>query len=115
MEFIKHIDFFSIKFNFYTNNQPNYQNLFGGIMTFFYFLCCIVIFIIFSYEDLNRENPSSTISEISDKKANMVNLNNEKIWIPFRIVTEEKKFIDHREILNISPYFVEGKYNNEKR
>ena len=114
MEFIKHIDFFSIKFNFYTNNQPNYQNLFGGIMTFFYFLCCIGIFIIFSYEDLNRENPSSTISEISDKKANMVNLNNEKIWIPFRIVTEEKKFIDHREILNISPYFVEGKYNNEK-
>ena len=114
MEFIKHIDFFSIKFNFYTNNQPNYQNLFGGIMTFFYLLCCIGIFIIFSYDDLNRENPSSTISEISDKKAKMVNLNNEKIWIPFRIVTEEKKFIDHRKILNISPYFVEGKYNNEK-
>ena len=113
MEFIKYFDFFSIKFNFYTNNQPKYQNIFGGIMSFIYILICIGIFILFSYEDLSRLNPSSTISEIPDSKSKIVNMNEEKIWIPFRIVTKEKKFIDHRGILNIYPYYVEGKYNKD--
>ena len=36
MDFIKYIDSFGIKFHFYTNNQPNHQNVFGGIMTFIY-------------------------------------------------------------------------------
>jgi hypothetical protein len=40
-------------------------------------------------------------------------MNKEKIWIPFRIVTENKKFIDHRDILNIFPYYVEGNYNEK--
>ena len=114
MDFIKYLDFFSIKFNFYTNNQPNYQNIFGGIMTFIYIVCCIGIFIFLSYEDLNRSSPTSAISEIPEKKAKKVNLNEEKIWIPFRLVTEEKKFIDHRGILNLYAYFVEGKYDKEK-
>ena len=113
MEFIKYFDFFSIKFNFYTNNQPKYQNIFGGIMSFIYILICIGVFILFSYEDLSRLNPSSTISEIPDSKSKIVNMNEEKIWIPFRIVTKEKKFIDHRGILNIYPYYVEGKYNKD--
>ena len=79
MEFIKYLDFFSIKFNFYTNNQPNYQNIFGGIMTFIYILCCIAIFILLSYEDLSRINPTSAVSEIPEKKAKLVNLSEEKI------------------------------------
>ena len=113
IDFLKYFDFFTIKFNFYTNNQPNYQNIFGGIMSFIYILICIGVFILFSYEDLSRLNPSSTISEIPDSKSKIVNMNEEKIWIPFRIVTKEKKFIDHRGILNIFPYYVEGKYNKD--
>ena len=114
MEFIKYLDFFSIKFNFYTNNQPNYQNIFGGIMTFIYILCCILLFIYLSYEDLSRINPTSSVSEIPEKKAKLVNLKEEKIWIPFRLVTQEKKFVDHRGYLTIYPYLVEGKYSTEK-
>ena len=114
MEFIKYLDFFSIKFNFYTNNQPNYQNIFGGVMTFIYILCCILLFIYLSYEDLNRINPTSSVSEVPEKKSKLVNLNEEKIWIPFRLVNEEKKFVDHRGYLTIYPYLVEGKYNTEK-
>ena len=113
MEYIKYIDFFSIKFHFYTNNQPNYQNIFGGLMTFFYILLCIGIFIFFSYEDIYRLNPSTTISEIPDSDTKIVNIKNEKIWIPFRIINEKNKYIDHREILYILPYYVEGKYINE--
>ena len=110
MEFIKYLDFFSIKFNFYTNNQPNYQNKFGGIMSIIFILVCIGIFIGFSYDDLFGLNPITSMSEIPESISNIINMNKEKIWIPFRIVTENKKFIEHRGILNIFPNYVEGKY-----
>jgi len=35
----------------------------------------------------------------------------EKMWIPFRMVDYENNFIDHREILYIKPYLIEGRYN----
>ena len=113
MDFIKYIDSFGIKFHFYTNNQPNHQNVFGGIMTFIYIVICIIIFIGFSYEDFYRLNPISSKSEITDIKPRTINLKKEKIWIPFRIVTYENKFIDHRGKLHIVPYYVEGINNKE--
>ena len=113
MDFIKYIDSFGIKFYFYTNNQPNHQNVFGGIMTFIYIVICIIIFIGFSYEDLYRLNPISSKSEISDIQPRMINLKKEKIWIPFRIVNIENQFIDHRGILHIIPYYIEGINNKE--
>ena len=112
MNFIKYIDSFGIKFHFYTNNQPNHQNIFGGIMTFIYIIICIIIFIFFSYEDLFRLNPISSMSEINDIKPRNINIKNEKIWLPFRIVSNENKYIDHRGILFIFPYLVEG-INND--
>ena len=41
-----------------------------------------------------------------------MNVNEQKLWIPFRMVTYEEKFIDHREKLYILPYFIEGKRDN---
>ena len=113
MDFIKYIDFFSIKFNFYTNNQPNYQNIFGGIMTFIYVIVCILIFFAISYDDFSRLNPIISTSEIPDSERKLVNMKNEKIWIPFRIVNYENKFVDHREILYIVPFLIEGRLDDK--
>ena len=114
MDFIKYFDFFGIRFHFYTNNQPYYQNLFGGIMNLIYLLLCGVIFIFLSYDDLKMLNPTTTISDISDKEARIVELNQEKIWIPFRLVNWENQFIRHQGILHIVPYFIEGKFDDVK-
>ena len=110
VNFIKYFDSFGIKFHFYTNNQPYYQNLFGGIMYFIYIILCIIVFIVFSYDDLNRLNPTTTTSDIAEKEPRKIDLNHEKIWIPFRIVNYENHFVKHRGILNIEPYFIEGNY-----
>ena len=106
MEFIKYLDIFNIKFNFYANNQPNNRSLFGGIMTSIYLTICILIFIILSIDDLKRLNPITTMSEISYAERKLVNMEKEKIWIPFRMVDYENNFIDHREILYIKPYLI---------
>ena len=113
MNSIKYIDFFNIRFNFYTNNQPNFQTVFGGIMTFIYAFLCIVIFISCSYDDLNKANPIITTNEIPYTTRKLVSMFNEKIWIPFRIVNYENQFIDHRGSLFIVPYFIEGRFNEE--
>ena len=111
MDFIKYFDFFGIKFHFYTNNQPNYQNIFGGIMNLIYLIVCVILFVFLSYDDLKMLNPTTTMSDISDKEARIVNLNEEKIWIPFRLVNWENKVIKHKGIINIKPYFIEGKFD----
>ena len=56
MDIFKYFDVFSIKFQFYTNNQPNYQNIFGGIMTFCYIVLCVPIIIALTYEDIKKNN-----------------------------------------------------------
>ena len=114
MDVIKYFDFFGIKFSFYINNQSYYQNVFGGIMFFIYMFICIVIFIFFSYDDLNGLNPNTTTSDITDKEPRKIHLNEEKIWIPFRIVNYENQFIRHPGILYIIPYFIEGHYYEGK-
>ena len=113
MEFIKYFDLFEVKFHFYLNNQPNYQNVFGGIMTFIFYIVCIFGFILISYDDLKKLSPISSKSEIPDAGLRTVNVLNEKIWIPFRMVTYEEQFVDHRGILFPQLYFVEGKFNDE--
>ena len=113
MDYLQCMDIFSIRFHLYTNNQPRFRNAFGGAMSVIFFLICIAIFFLFAYEDIFKLNPISSKSEIVDSNPKIININKEKIWIPFRMVTYEEKFIDHRGILYILPYFVEGKYNNE--
>ena len=103
MDFIKYLDLFTIRFSFYTNNQPTNQSLFGGIMSFIYFLVSVLVFIFLSYDDIKRLNPITTMSEIPDTERKLVSSNKEKIWIPFRIVNFENKFIDHRGILYLVP------------
>ena len=114
MNVIKYMDFFGVKFHFYVNNQPNFQNVFGGIMSIIYFFVCIILFFIYNLEDLKRINPISTTSEFPFSEQKLVNINEEKIWIPFRIVTDENKYIDHRGVIKITPLLIEGElgYDN---
>ena len=111
---IKCFDFFGEKFHFYTNYQPYYKNLFGGIMYFIYIILCIGVFIFFSYDDLYRLNPTTTTSDFTEKEPRKIDLNKEKIWIPFRIVNYENHFVKHKGILYIVPYFIEGSYYNKQ-
>ena len=93
MDFMKYLDYFGIRFSFYTNSRPNNQSVFEGIMTSLYKIFCILIFILFSYDDLKRLNPKTTVSEIGDSERKLVNMNKEKIWILFRMVNYENQFI----------------------
>ena len=106
MNCLKNLDIFKIKFHFYLNNQPNHQDVFGGIMTIFFYLVCSLGFFLFSIDDLKQLNPITSKSEIPDAGLRTVNFKEEKIWIPCRMVTYEEQFVDHRGILFPLLYFV---------
>ena len=82
-------------------------------MTFIFYIVCIFGFILISYDDLKKLSPISSKSEIPDAGLRTVNVLKEKIWIPFRMVTYEEPFVDHRGILFPQLYYVEGKLNDE--
>ena len=81
--FIKYIDLFGTKCTFYNEKMPKLYTVTGGIFSIISILVCILIFIIFSLEDLKRKNPITTISSIPSEgyrkiklRKNMVTLEN---------------------------------------
>ena len=112
MEYLRYCDFFDVKFHFYIGGQPTNNTIFGGIMNIFFFISCILTFLIISLDDIKRLNPISTKSEIPGGDIRTVNLRNSKVWIPWRMVTYEEKFVDHRGILHPIVSLWEGRWNN---
>ena len=111
MKFLRCCDFFDVKFHFYIGDQPTNNTTFGGIMNILFVMSCILTFIFFSYDDIKRLNPVTTKSEIPGGDIRTVNLRKSKIWIPWRMVTYEEKFIDHRGILHPIVSLWKGKWN----
>ena len=82
-------------------------------MTFLYIVFCVVIFYQFSFEDIKGLNPITTKNEIPYSERKIVDMIQENIYIPFRIVNYENQFVDHRNGLFIKPYLIEGKFDNK--
>ena len=112
MNLIRYLDFFNIKFQFYYENRLK-VNIFGGIMTLSCIICCIIVSIILSLDDIRKLNPKTTKSEVPGGEFRLINLGESKIWIPWRLITYEEKFIDHRGILYPMISLIEGAYNPE--
>lgn len=112
MEFLKYFDFFNVRFHFYIGGKPSNNSVFGGVMNILFFISCIITFLFFSLDDIKRLNPISSKSEIPEAEIRIVNLRNSKIWIPWRMVTYEEKFVDHRGILFPIVSLIEGHWND---
>ena len=112
MNFLKYCDFFDTKFHFYIGGHPSNSTIFGGIMSITFCVLAILLTFIFSIEDIQKLNPITSKSEVPGGDIRIVNLHNSKIWVPFRMVTYEEKFIDHRGILHPVVSFIEGKWNS---
>ena len=112
MEILKYCDFFNVKFHFYINGKASTSSKFGGSMNLLFFISCVFTFLLYSLDDIKKLNPISSKSEIPGAQIRVVNLHNSKIWIPWRMVTYEEKFVDHRGILHPIVSLIEGHWNS---
>ena len=112
MNLIRYFDFFNIKFQFYYENRVKI-NIFGGIMSLICIITCIIASLLLSLDDIRKINPKTTKSEVPGGEFRLINLGASKIWIPWRLITYEEKFIDHRGILYPMISLIEGAFNEE--
>ena len=112
MNLIRYLDFFNIKFHFYYENRLKIS-IFGGLMSLACIISCIIVTLILSLDDIRKLNPKTTKSEVPGGEFRLINVDESKIWIPWRLITYEEKFIDHRGILYPMISLIEGVFNEE--
>ena len=108
MNFFRYCDFFDIKFHFYYENRDNIS-FFGGFMSISYLVISILITVLLSMDDFRKLNPITTRSEVPDGDFRVINLKESKIYIPWRLISYEEKFINHKGILYPMITLIEGK------
>ncbi len=112
MDFFRYCDFFNMKFNFFYENKIN-VTIFGGCMAISFLLISIIVTIILSIDDFRKLNPITTKSEVPGGDFRVVNLKNSNIYIPWRLITYEEKFINHKGIVYPSINLIEGNLKEE--
>ena len=99
MEFIKYMDLFGTSCKFYIENKPSYWTVYGGILSIISILLYIILFLFLNYDDFKREVPQTTTSSIPKASYRKIKFGEEKIWIPWRIIDYNHKFIDISNLL----------------
>ena len=112
MDFLRYCDFFNIKYNFNYENKINIT-IFGGLMGIAFLIISIIVIIVLSIDDLRKLNPITTRSEIPGGDFRVVNLKESNIYIPWRLITYEEKFINHKGILYPSITLIEGNFDEK--
>ena len=107
MDFLRYCDFFNVKYNFNYEHKINIT-IFGGLMGIAFIIISIIVIIILSIDDIRKLNPITTKSEIPGGDFRVVNLKESNIYIPWRLITYEEKFINHTGILYPSITLIEG-------
>ena len=113
---IKYVDLFGTRCTFYSDKMPKLYTVIGGILSIFSILVCIIIFIIFSLDDIKRKFPNTTISSIPNAGIKKIKFRDAKIWIPWRISDyNNNEFINHTGLLYpIITYYSGRKFQDSK-
>ena len=96
---MQYLDLFGNKITFYNEKMPKLYTVTGGVFSIVSILVCIIIFISFSLQDLKRKIPITTMSSIPSVGYKNIKFGKEKIWIPWRVIDYNNKFINHNGIL----------------
>ena len=109
-EFLKYIDCFGTKFNFYTDKNRKFYTPLGGIFSILAIFFAIIIFIFFNIEDFFQTNPITSTSVLRENYSR-IKFGEEKIWIPWRIRDYNNRKINHTNLFYPIIYYYKGKYN----
>ena len=115
MKILKYLDLFGIHFHFYIGNKRKLYTSYGGIISLICIFCCVLIFFILTFKEISHKNPISNMSSISQAGYHKVTFKDEKIWIPWRIIDFNKKFINYTNILSPKIYIKKGVKGLENR
>ena len=106
---LRYLDVFGTKFTSYTEQNPKLYTITGGILSIISILVCITSFFFLSFDDLNRKNPITTTSFMPSEGYRNVKIDDEKIWIPWRIIDyDNNEYVNHTGLLYPIIYYYKG-------
>ena len=108
-ELLKLLDCFGTQLSFFLDGNRKHYTTIGGILTIITLLICVVSFFIFELGDLKRKKPILYTYELP--YSSKLNLEAEKILIPFRIINIDQNLINKDILVNI---FFNNKSFNSK-
>ena len=111
MDVIRYMDLFGISCKFYIENKPKYWTVYGGILSITSIILFIILFYFLNYDELKRNIPQTTTSSIPESNYRKIKFDQEKIWIPFRIIDYYHKIDFTNFLYPVINYRI---YNNEK-
>jgi len=106
-EFLKYIDCFGTKFNFYIDKDRKFYTPLGGILSMLALFFGIMVFIFINFEDFLHSAPISSFSILRDNYKN-VKFGEEKIWIPWRIKDYKTRLVNHTNLFYPIIYYYQG-------
>ena len=113
---IKYMDLFGTRCTFYSEKMPKLYTITGGIFTLLSIIVCVLIFVMFSFNDIYRKYPNSTSSFIPSEGYKKIKFGDEKIWIPWRIVDyNNNEFVNHSGLLYPIIYYYSGIKNKNSK
>ena len=116
IKIIKYLDLFGTRCTFYSEKMPKFYTVTGGIFTIISVLVCIIIFIVFSLDDMKRNIPDVTTSFIPSEGYRKIKFGQEKIWIPWRIVDfNNNESVNHTNLLYPMIYYYSRTKNDKTR
>ena len=113
---LKYLDVFGTRCTFYSDKMPKLYTVTGGIFSILSILSFLLIFIIYSLDDIKRRFPITTTSFIPSEGYKKIKFGKEKIWIPWRIVDyNNNEYINHTGILYPIIYYYTGIKDEETK
>ena len=113
LEFLKFIDLFGTKYNFYIERHRKLYTPIGGLLTLISIIIGIFVFIYVEKDDIMHKTPTSTTS-ISKDEYKKITFLQEKIWIPWRIRDYNSKTINITNLLYPIVFYYKCIYNETK-
>ena len=113
-EFLKYIDLYGTKYNFYTERNRKLYTPVGGILTLLSIFVGIFVFIFVEKDDILHKSPISTTST-SKEAYKKITFLQEKIWVPWRIRDYNSKTINITNLLYPIAFYYKCIFNETKK
>jgi len=103
--FFKICDLYGTHFHWYIGYKPKLYTIYGGIFSILSVFLWIAIFILFGFKNFKRTHPLISSSTFPPKGYRNIKFGKEKLYLPWRIIDYDERFINHKGIIYPKIYY----------
>ena len=103
--FFKICDLYGTHFHWYIGYKPKLYTIYGGIFSILSVFLWITIFILIGFKNFKRTHQLISSSTFPPKGYRNIKFGEEKLYLPWRIIDYDERFINHKGIIYPKIYY----------